>query len=1608
MIAVPLFAQVQPAQPPVGVINGNLYPAGYAGWTVPMGNIGPYSWSSNTFCTANAGGTSFPAFTNGTPITILDQQNPSHNEVVTVTSVSFSSQTCSITTSTPIYSHTQFALTTATAGLQEALNANLAITVPTAVVLTADYFLDGGTLTAILSSIKGSTNLNIVDITKTPTGWYQWNGTHYIAVTAGGGGGGGGGVTQINGTPGAFTFGGAGVSCTGTSCTFSGTGGGGGGGPLGTLQSDLLVNNSSNTTGVDANLFVAGSPALSTGLYTPQQASNAANANNGSFIIQPGAARLPFAAAGNNRALDMRADVPATAIGVTEKGAVCDAYTANITLSIGSVNFSISGGTLTSADIGKIVVAVGTVGGTPTAFESAVQSFTSGSTGTLTTAAPFSQLAIASEIGHDDTAAISSAMTAAGAGGTLVFPESAPRYCLTHAQPLRGQSPIGLGRNSQILGFPGEDIFAAPDSAGGAGYTQGIAHIHDLTFWVDARIDATAAWQIIGDTGTVSKPAMYRPIAQNSAVASDPLAPGWFQGSGPNFSGAFNGVGAISSGSPTHMTVASAAYPTNGQTLVFPYLSSVFTTTVASGGGTANIVMSSSYPGATGTQIEFFAGSSPQNLSVAISSGTCPATITLANSINPVAGFESNVAPFGLIQIDSEQFTYFGKSNAGNPSPANTLYGVQCAQNGTTRAAHGSTATVVPLNNFKPTYPWPVTPTINSGDTTPSGNAGFFPGFNVGNAAFAFPTSSGANRSSAQGAWSNNSKIENLTFNSYPGNEVSDPTTQSIRHTAAIYWAQPSYGTTFANLYTLYLFYGIVGGSPSIENGNWLAQQPTADTTHYDGIYTYAAVPYVFPYGNQVTYSNMAAYSEENSSGGTALGADTCYYFTALLNDQTGGLGEANSLDHFKNLYCEPEGGTHALSMPNWEWDTLNSEIEDMHMGGGGEVYISGSNQHWTGGNFNQTATVPAVNFGAQNTADFVSGLGLEPRSNVYGSSALVNFGPGAKFSGLTDGVYGTSTGPYGALQVGNNREPIASQTNETFNTGNTTAPYVSSGGGLITPEEFNSSPAFEANPMSVGWTFDDTSPVTHSYTACNVTNNPGATSCFEYKFHQGMIGVGPGQRIANGKYTLYMSAKDVTAATNTFTFQVGTTCNGIIGTYSIPITNAWPSTAAGVFTKQVDFTGVTAAGCGLELVFQGATTADKVQVGYVDFAPVAEQVYAQTINVTNLNTGGSSTGSTPTGCGQSPVTGISGGYTCPTKGINTYLTANQGSGDATATVTSTSGFSSSGCFFVDTEYECYSSITDGTHFAGLQRGAYTTTAATHNTSAVVVAVSLVLGSVQQTPSTVIAYGTTEPPILGINNPTPYNHGGASVLDINSGTNETWFGINGGINQLSGTTGNTFNSPVSVGTNPFQPAITESGYLLATNGANSAYQPMTLGGGHAGSLNVIATPTITAPTLYNIAGTGSTTYSYVCSGTDFDGNLINGTTASITNGAASWAYPLAIEVTCPYVAGVNTYQIYRTAGGSNQGLLGSGTGPGFSLFDFYGSASGGTPPGSNASSPHISVVGSGNPTITMGTASITFASSAPSGSCVSGSLWTNSGGSPNTLYVCQSSAWVGK
>ena len=175
--------------------------------------------------------------------------------------------------------------------------------------------------------------------------------------------------------------------------------------------------------------------------------------------------------------------------------------------------------------------------------------------------------------------------------------------------------------------------------------------------------------------------------------------------------------------------------------------------------------------------------------------------------------------------------------------------------------------------------------------------------------------------------------------------------------------------------------------------------------------------------------------------------------------------------------------------------------------------------------------------------------------------------------------------------------------------------------GGFISPEEFNANFQIESTAMSQGWTYDATSPITNAYVGCNLGNNTSSTYCNTYAFNQQALPIGAGQRLVPGKYTLYISAKDAVTASNTAYIKLYSNCGSYSNEFPMPLTNAWPTTAAGVFTLPVDFTTVTGGStCYLGVAFFGATTADQIQIGYFAFAPVAEQLNAQTINATNIN----------------------------------------------------------------------------------------------------------------------------------------------------------------------------------------------------------------------------------------------------------------------------------------------------------------------------------------------------------------------------------------------------
>jgi hypothetical protein len=1010
----------------------------------------------------------------------------------------------------------------------------------------------------------------------------------------------------------------------GTTCTVSGagvltcagSGGGGGGGPFGTLPYDIVTNNAGNTGGHDTYDFVADAT------NTVQSAINAAATNGGIVDLMPTAlVNTPFSNASNVKVRDNR--IYAQMRSVTEFGAQCDTRTDGANFTNSSTTVNITYDYFYPSDVGKTLVVVGTVSGVPTAFETKIIALAAPINGaypynsanaTIQTPFPFATGFYSMIQGHDDTASINAAQNASN---NLQFPAG---LCLHHTIIYHGANMAGLnGPVSGQASFPGEDLWAEPDPATGQSSGSSGAHLHDMFWEVNNQIDPGKGWQIINDSGTTVVPGVYRPIAQRTAISNTPTAPGWFQGRLLNNAGAYNGVASVTAGSAVICTPTAYNSPSVGDEIVFPYLTTVFTTTVSStvgtcGSGNARTLASAMPSGSTAVAAEWFAGSSVQHLSASVAAGSCPATLTLANSISPSPVSESNVAPYGLIQIDGEQIAYMGHSNAftndsgGATIASNTLMNLKCAQNGTTRAVHASGATVVPLNQFQPSYPWPVTPTENTNDTTPSGNASYYPGINVGNAAFAAPDSNGSTGLTGQGSFAD-SVVENIQIISYPSS-------LPINNSTGIYLVGLPYSTQFRSISIQGPQNGIMMGTPSLENGgSWANAQPTADGTSWEGIRISTCNNFDFISGGQNSFRDFNVYSQcYDNPTSTYTGNGAGMYFTTGWDDEGGYVLSAEGNSSLSNMYEEAEFGEYFGLIPTYEFDISKGNWENLHMGSGTETYIGGNNQEFIGGNFNNGSGIPIINYGSQNGSErgtlLVNNQGGV--GNTYGSSSFISYGVNSTFSGSIGNGDDNVTPPFSPQTAIGSRASWGGQNNETFNLGNVTAPFQDSNGGYIPAWEFNNSYLWESLPMNVALQYDASAPNGFSV-GCTITVG-GGQSCFDYRLNQTAILVGAGQRIVAGKYTMYVASKSTGAATQ-YNLGVGVCGYNSVGVYTVPVTSSWA-----IQSFQIDLSSQGTCQGGIGFSFTGPSPAgDTISVSYIDFAPVAQNFQATAATIGTL-----------------------------------------------------------------------------------------------------------------------------------------------------------------------------------------------------------------------------------------------------------------------------------------------------------------------------------------------------------------------------------------------------
>lgn len=168
------------------------YAIDYGQWAIRSQTANSYLFSPTGLCVANASGTQFFPFNTNANVYIMDA-TPANSEVVTPSTVTNASTQCGFTAS-PVNNHYSFQVKSATAGLQEALNAlsNVNSSRPALVILDRNWYaaassIPGRTPAGIIAAATGNSGVILQDITTAPATFYTTGGgTSYSAGTLNG------------------------------------------------------------------------------------------------------------------------------------------------------------------------------------------------------------------------------------------------------------------------------------------------------------------------------------------------------------------------------------------------------------------------------------------------------------------------------------------------------------------------------------------------------------------------------------------------------------------------------------------------------------------------------------------------------------------------------------------------------------------------------------------------------------------------------------------------------------------------------------------------------------------------------------------------------------------------------------------------------------------------------------------------------------------------------------------------------------------------------------------------------------------------------------------------------------------------------------------------------------------------------------------------------------------------------------------------------------------------------------------------------------------------------------------------------------------------------
>jgi hypothetical protein len=902
-------------------------------------------------------------------------------------------------------------------------------------------------------------------------------------------------------------------------------------------------------------------------------AMSAASSVGGSVIIPSGVGQQQFTNS-SGFIVDMHQYMGWTSL--MSKGAVCDGRNSALTISITSgSNTSSVGSLFSSLDEGKTFFFTSrsgyALGSTQNVWTPKLLSYAY-PTATWTSNAPFSDNALI-PYGTDNLTAVNAIMAATSA----VFPFTLPTGCqlLVNGTVLWNNSQVIVGRHQAsggFLGKPGTDVISTVSSSGNSVSGVGTG-LKGFSIQNATEIDATLGFNSFDANGTLTVvPPVYRPLYDHSDSAPVPFAPGWVTG------GAY-GVSTISQNSAVLCTNNTYASPVVGQQIMFPYFASIFISTVSSTAGSCSSgftarTMAGAFPNTSTynvTQAEWITGSAFQSTTTTIPTTiTYPITLALTLSTDPIAGWLSNFPQHGHIKLCGQEFDYLGINQYSMTLQKGPTTSAGCT--GTTPMAVMNMCAAKNLFGSSTDQPWPVIPSINAGDSTPSG-ANWFPGQCGGNFGIAFPTPNG---NTYVGSGLSGGFLSDLFI--YGSGQNS---TQNANNAGAILIQGNNafFSSHVNNITTSALQYSIVQGPASAGQHGVAAVGPTGIGNSFRDLWLFGAFGLSLVDMQSSTFENLNMNSTEiNPFDGTPIGSATCVHIGYTLDEQTGYVVTSTQYLNLRPQACEPENGSHKEVL-------AAVDIEGSHVGFDGTNF-EGIPSVFGGDHLkiqDNSMAFPIRNYGYSNDFGTLIGNPMPYLTNVWNSSSaqLYDWGTATRCLIVSGGGL-----PIPCVNFGrSNTEPVR-----------------------ITPGMWDNNGAFDHQPMSTIGTVDITAPYWGSSATCNLG---GSAACQVQEFYglSGYMFIGQWNQLAPQPYVLDATFKSKNAPSS-FSLQISVldsgfgTCNTggftVISTTTVNTTTSFSPAPASV----IDLSN--SKGCTFSVqMYQGSTT-DTISVDKFNLVPAS------------------------------------------------------------------------------------------------------------------------------------------------------------------------------------------------------------------------------------------------------------------------------------------------------------------------------------------------------------------------------------------------------------------